>query len=93
VVKVRSRDAAEELAEVEPASKADLIRLERLVGGLPKTDLTGIEKRLLANGEAIDRLQEMVAQTPAAATYEFEIIRDSKGLIQSVIARPQQTQG
>lgn len=92
MVKVRARDAVEEVSEVEPATKADLLRLERLLGSMPKTDLTDIEKRLLSNGAAIERLQDMVSQAPVAATYEFEIKRDSKGLIQKVIARPQQAE-
>ncbi len=90
MVKVRARDAADEVNAVEPASKADLIRLARLVQAIPATDLTAIERRLMASEAAIRALADGVADKPEAATYEFQIIRDGKGRIKSVIARPQQ---
>lgn len=90
MVKIRERDATDEVRAVEPASKADMIRLARLVQAIPATDLTAIEKRLMDNEAAIRALADGVAATPAAATYEFKIIRDREGRIKSVIASPQQ---
>jgi hypothetical protein len=92
VVKVRERDFKEEVQLVEPATKADLVRLAKMVREIPAPDLTAIERRLIASEATLNDLRAVVAQTPEAATYEFEIIRDGDGRITSVIARPQQAQ-